>query len=156
MQYRHGERHNLSVHQDFGWIFRFLWSLVDRRWDSDYDVHHRNDDHTDNSLTNLECWRAGGPGGHRAESALGVLARGWRRQQRRSLSRFLGSYKGLVFLQRETPSPPLSQFTSPTFPLLSLSPKPRPPHSPSPLPSPPPSTSPAPSPTSSPSTAPCA
>ena len=58
----------IAVHRVLGWTFRCPLELADLRWDKSYDVHHINERHTDNALSNLKCWVAKGPGGHRAHS----------------------------------------------------------------------------------------
>ena len=43
--------------------------MHDFRWGRHIDVHHQNNDHGDNALVNLFCWKASGPEGHRSFSA---------------------------------------------------------------------------------------
>ena len=43
--------------------------MQDFRWGKHIDVHHQNNDHGDNALVNLFCWKANGPEGHRSFSA---------------------------------------------------------------------------------------
>ena len=60
------KRQNLMVHRVLGWTFRCPWEI--RQWDNNYDVHHSDDNHHNNRITNLHIWTASGPQGHRAHS----------------------------------------------------------------------------------------
>ena len=58
----------LAVHRVLGWTFRCPLALMQYQWLGDYDVHHCNNQHNDNGIYNLYCWRASGKAGHRSYS----------------------------------------------------------------------------------------
>ena len=62
-------RKPLAVTCLLGWSLKCPVALAEQRWGRDYDVHHHNNNHNENSLPNLFCWKASGPQGHRAYSA---------------------------------------------------------------------------------------
>lgn len=64
------------LHRLLGWTFCCSPANLSVRWSLLYDIHHENEDHGDNALSNLRVRPAGGEGGHRQESgALGPPAR---------------------------------------------------------------------------------
>ena len=77
----------LAVHRLLGWSLKCPVALGEQRWGRDYDVHHQNNNHNDNSLLNLFCWKASGPQGHRAYSA-------WLAAQERARRRALKDAEG--------------------------------------------------------------
>ena len=80
-------RKPLAVHRLLGWSLKCPVALAEQRWGRDFDVHHQNNNHNDNSLPNLFCWKASGPQGHRAYSA-------WFAAQERARRRALEDAEG--------------------------------------------------------------
>ena len=66
--YTDRKRVPLAIHRILGWTFCCPWDLDSFRWHRSYDVHHRDEDHRNNAIGNLTCWRAHGRDGHRAHS----------------------------------------------------------------------------------------
>lgn len=64
-----GTRLFLSVHDVLGWSFKCPPQQWSSAFSGIYDIDHMNRNHQDNSLRNLQVWRAAGAGGHRAASA---------------------------------------------------------------------------------------
>jgi len=61
-------REHVTVHRVLGWTFRCPPRLFTSRWSAAVDVEHLDDDHGNNTLSNLCVWRGRGDGGHRQAS----------------------------------------------------------------------------------------
>ena len=71
-----GKKKALVAHSLLGWTFCCSSEWEPFRWNPAYEINHKNTNHGDNKLANLEPRRGAGPGGHRQESgALGPPAK---------------------------------------------------------------------------------
>ena len=61
-------RKHVTVHRVLGWTFRCPPSLFTSRWSAAIDVEHLDNDHGNNTLSNLCLWKGAGEGGHRQAS----------------------------------------------------------------------------------------